>query len=94
MIGCMSCVSVMTCADALLDLIVCVSFSDLYLFKIVIGMRSGLTIVRTNSVFPFLFLSIFSWPGASWVFHRLFVFLNKESDLLSRVSSDSLTLLC
>ena len=35
---------------------VCVPFSDLYLFKIVIGMRPSLTIVYTNYVFlSFLF---------------------------------------
>ena len=48
MVGCM------TCADALLDLVVCVPFSDLYLFKIGIGMRSSLIIVCINSVFPFI----------------------------------------
>ena len=70
----MACVLVTTCADALL------AFSDLYFLKTVIGMRSGLTIVCTNSLFfPFLFFSIFTWPGASWVFLRLFMFLNKES---------------
>ena len=50
MVGCM------TCADALLDLVVCVCvpFSDLYLFKIGIGMRSSLIIVCINYVFPFI----------------------------------------
>ena len=60
MVGCM------TCADAPLDLVVCVPFSDLYLFKIGIGMRSSLIIVCINSVFPFISFSIFSWPGANW----------------------------
>ena len=32
----------------------CVPFSDLYLFKIGIGMRSSLIIVCINSVFPFI----------------------------------------
>ena len=48
MVGCM------TYADALLDLVVCVPFSDLYLFKIGIGMRFSLIIVCINSVFPFI----------------------------------------
>ena len=66
MVGCT------TCADALLDLVVCVPFSDLYLFKIGIGMRSSLIIVCINSVFPFISFSIFSWPGANWVFFPMF----------------------
>ena len=65
-------VGCMTCADALLDLVVCVPFSDLYLFKIGIGMRSSLIIVCINSVFPFISFSIFSWPGANWVFFYVF----------------------
>ena len=40
MIGCVAFVSVKTCGDVLLDLIVCVPFPDLHLFEIVIGMRS------------------------------------------------------
>ena len=50
MVGCM------TCADALLGSVVCVCvpFSDLYLFKTGIGMRSSLIIVCVNSVFPFI----------------------------------------
>ena len=45
-------VGYMTYADALLDLVVCVPFSDLYLFKIGIGMGSSLIIVFINSVYP------------------------------------------
>ena len=60
----MTCVSV--CAVALLDLIVCAPFSDLFLFKIVIDMRSSLTIVHSYSVLHFF--SIFSWPGANCFF--------------------------
>ena len=46
----------MTYADALLDPVVCVCvpFSDLYLFKIGIGMRFSLIIVCINSVFLFI----------------------------------------
>ena len=47
-------VDCMTCADALLDLVVCVPSSDLYLFRTEIGMRSSLIIVCINSVFPFI----------------------------------------
>ena len=65
MIGCVAFVLVTTCADALLDLVVCVCvcvpFSDLYLFKIRIGTRSSLIIVCTNSVFPFLFYFQLAW---------------------------------
>ena len=76
MVGCM------TCADALLDLVVCVPFSDLYLFKIGIGMRSSLIIVCINSVFPFISFPFSVGLGLTGFFSP-YVFMlcvsNKES---------------
>ena len=73
MIGCMTCVSLTTCLNVLLGLIGVCLLWYLFWFKTVIGMRSSLTIVCTNSVFPFC--SVFSCPGANWVFFLLCLFL-------------------
>ena len=49
-------------------------FWYLFWFKVVIGMRSSLTIVCTNCAFPFF--SIFSWPSTNWVFFLWFYMRN------------------
>ena len=50
----MTCESISTCADVLIDAIGVCLFRYLYLFQIVISLRSNLTIACTYSVFPFL----------------------------------------
>ena len=64
-----------------ISLCVRVPFSDLYLFKIGIGMRSSLIIVCINSVFPFIsfpFSVGLALTGFFLSIYTLFV-SNKES---------------
>ena len=64
-----------------ISLCVRVPFSDLYLFKIGIGMRSSLIIVCINSVFPFIsfpFSVGLALTGFFFCIYTLFV-SNKES---------------
>ena len=64
----------MTCADALSDLVVCAcAFSDLYLFKIGIGMRSSLIIVCINSVFPFISFPFSVGLALTGFFFKVFI---------------------